>query len=353
MLDPNSNPSHGDTQPNPPTQRGLKNFPRWIPLLLVVVLLVTGTLGGYAAGMGKRYSAQNNALNTHISEQFKLGQQAFAAGQYDVAKLHYDFVMKNDPNYPGIQAAYTELLIKVAVTPSPDFTLTPTITATPDMRGAEEQFQSAWNLLKAGDWNGALRGLDSLRKIAPGYQTAQVDGLYYTALYQRGFSEIRPADCHNSNLNAGINDLTRAEHYGPLDSISDSLRTYARFYIAGSAYWDQDWKQAQEMFSQVMAAYPNLMDSNCTSASERWRQATIHYADQLADGGDVCGAEEQYNQAFSIGSPLNEEVYPRATQAHDDCSGSNGGGNTDVTPIETPTPGTETPTPNPTETPTP
>ena len=336
-----------DIQPNPVVRSGMKNLPRWLPLLILVGLIAIGLLGGYASGMGLRYSAENTVVTGQLADQFQLGKQACDAGQYEVCQKHYDYVMQKNPNYPGIQDAYKDLLYRMQTTPTLTFTPTPTITPTPDLRGADEQFKSAQDLMKAGDWDGVLSKLDSLRKIAPTYQTAVVDGMYYAALYQRGWAKIRPNDCQNTNLEAGINDLTMAEHFGPLDSVAVSLRIYARVYIAGSSFWDQDWKQAQEYFAQVMAAFPNMMDASCTTATERWRQATIKYAEQLANEGDACGAAEQYNSAFTVNSPDNEAYFPAATEASDQCSGNSGGG--EEPPTTTPTGETLTP---PVETPT-
>ena len=298
--------------------------------------------------MGQRYSAQKTQVSGQMLDQFNLGVQAFQAGQYQIAKKHFESVIQKDPNFPGVKAAYADLLIRMQTTPTLTLTPSPTITPTPDLRGAQEQFASAQDLLKTGDWDGTISKLDSLRKLDPTYQVAQVDGMYYTALYQLGLSKIVAQTCATINLEGGIYDLTMAEHFGPLDNTADGLRTYARLYIVGSSFWDQDWKQAQDYFAQVMAAYPSMRDASCTSAAERWRLATIKYADELAAKNDFCAAADQYTAAFSINSPQNGAVFPTATAVQDQCGGGGGGSSTDTsaaTPtVETPTPGGETPT---------
>jgi tetratricopeptide (TPR) repeat protein len=340
----------GGTRPNRVNAGEKKRFPRWLPVVIVVVLILTGILGGYGSGMGLRYSAQASVLNAQLAGQFILGQQAMEAGQYEVAKQHFEFIINQNPDYPGVKAAYADLLLRMQITPTLTQTSTPSFTPTNDLRSAEEQFKSAQDLLKSRDWDGTLRTLDSLRKIAPTYNTAQVDGMYYEALYQRGWSKLRPAKCSEANLEGGIYDLTMAERFGPLDTNAEVLRIYARLYIAGSSFWDQDWKQAQDYFAQVMAAFPTLMDASCDNAAERWRQATIKVADQLAAAGDYCGAEEQYAAAFSVNSPDNKAVYPTATAVMDACNGGNNTSGGEATPEFTPTGGTptlggETPTP--------
>ena len=345
------NKSLDDTQPNPIGPGGKKNFPRGLPILIALALVVVGILGGYGSGMGVRYAIEKTAVHGEVADQFERGQQAAAAGQYENAQQYFKYVIDHDPNYPGIKTAMADLLLRMQLTPTATYTQTAVVSPTADTRSQQEQFQNAQALLAAGKWNDALAALDSLRRSAPDYQTAQVDGMYYTALYQRAYYEVRPPDdCHNTNLNAAIIDYTQAEHFGPLDNVAKSLRTYARLYIAGSSYWDQDWKQAQDLFGQVKAAYPTLMDSSCMTATERWRQATIKYAQELADQGDMCRASDQYQAAFSVNSPDNQNYFPAATEAANQCQGSS---NPDVQPtVEAPTP-TLTPTAgSPAETPT-
>jgi hypothetical protein len=185
-----------------------------------------------------------------------------------------------------------------------------------------------------------------------------VDGMYYSALRQRGVQKIASA-CADVNLEGGIFDLTLAERFvgeGNLDSYAESLRTYARLYIVGASFWDQDWFQAQTFFAQVMAAYPNMTDSSCISATNRWVQATLNWADQLASSGSFCDADNMYATAFMVNSSYNATAYPVATDVRNKCAGDGGGGGGGGNGAsgggsETPTPTLEVVTP--TETPTP
>ena len=87
-----------DTQPRPVK----KNFPRWLAALIFLLLIVIGLLAGYGSGMGQRYDAQNTVVSGQLGEQFQLGQQAMAAGNYDLAKQYFEFIITTDSNYPGI-----------------------------------------------------------------------------------------------------------------------------------------------------------------------------------------------------------------------------------------------------------
>ncbi len=335
-----SDPELKDTQPNgtmpvekpdSPAPVIKKNFPRWLAALCVVALIAIGLLAGYGSGMGQRYAAQNTVVTGQLEEQFQLGKQAVDARNYELAKQYFDFILNKDSNFPGLQAAYTDLLLRMQVTPTPVFSPTPLVSPTPDLRAAEQIYNSALQLLNSSDWNGAITNLDSLRKAYPTYRTAEVDGMYYMALRQRGVGKITAA-CQDVNLEGGIYDLTLAEHFvgaKNLDSYAESLRTYARLYITASSFWDQDWVQAQNLFAQVMAAYPIMSDSSCMSATKRWIKATFARGDQLLAAGDACGANEQYDLAFTVNDPYIATAYATATEVNNRCNG--GGG-------ETPTP---------------
>ena len=237
--------------------------------------------------------------------------------------------------------------MQMQISPTPSVSPTPDFTATPDQRDAEEIYNTALQKINSSDWDAVIANLDALRKIDPTYQTAQVDGMYYMALRQRGVDKITAA-CKDANLEGGIYDLTLAEHFigtGNLDSVAKSLRTYARLYIIGASFWDQDWVQAQNFFAQVMTGYPNMTDSSCESATDRWIEATIHVAGQYLAAGDACSAKAQYATAFKVNNPFNATAFPTATKVANLC---NGGTKTVTrTPTSVGTPSeilTETPT---------
>jgi tetratricopeptide (TPR) repeat protein len=348
MSEPELNETQPDkvmdeTQPNSPAPVAKKNFPRWLVALFVLALIVIGFLGGYGSGMNQRYAAQDTVVTGQLAEQFQLGKQAMEAGNYEMAKQYFDGILNSDSSFPGIQAVYTDLMLRMQVTPTPVFSPTPLVSPTPDLRAADEIYNTALQYINTRDWNAALTNLDSLRKQFPEYRTAVVDGMYYTALRQRGVDRIAVA-CQDANLQGGINDITLAEHFvgtGNLDSYAESLRTYARLYIIASSFWDQDWRQAQDFFSQVMAGYPNMSDSSCKSATKRWYEATIKRAEQYLAAGDFCAAEEQFALAFTVGDPYNEIAFPTATQVTNQCNGDGGGGDNPTpegTPAIIPTP---------------
>jgi tetratricopeptide (TPR) repeat protein len=329
-----------DTQSSPAQEQSVpaarKKFPGWLIGLVLIVLIAVGILGGYTSGMNKRYAAKSTQDNGQYLEQYQLGVQAVNAGQYQVAKQHFEYIIKNYPDYPGVKSAYTDLLLHMMITPTVVPSDTPTVTSTPDTRSIDQIYADVTGLLSATDvnlcgrnWDDIITKLDSIRKDDITYHAANVDGMYYIALRNRGVCKIYPqssepnATCAdlNINLEGGIYDLTQAERFGPLDANAAALRTWARLYITGASFWDQDWTQAINYFNQVMANYPNLSDSSCTSATERFRQASLGYAQQLMNGGDYCGAEKQFEAIFAIDNPKNAAAYPTGTIAANVCNG--------------------------------
>jgi tetratricopeptide (TPR) repeat protein len=307
---------------------------RWIAIIGFLLLIGLGILAGYQSGLGQRRAAQSTQVFQQLDEQYQLGVQAMEDGRYELALQYLQFVVDHDPSYPGVQDKLTEVLVRMSVTASPTVTPTPAFTSTPDLRGVEEIFTRARQLMDASDWDGAISNLDSLRRADATYRAAEVDGMYFMSLRNRGVGKIIPPSqrCVDINLEGGIYDLTLAERFGPLDSYSESLRTWSRLYITGATFWELDWVQAMNYFAKIYPYYPNLMDVSCMTASERYRYATLKYIELIWSSGDYCTAQHMYDDLFlNIPSDKNATAYPTATQVWSYCA--NGGG-----PQPTPTP---------------
>jgi hypothetical protein len=329
-----------ETQPNPaglpPSPAARKKFPGWLVALILLVLVAIGILGGYRSGMSRRYSAEGTLAAGQLQQAFELGLQAMAKGQYVLARDQFDFIIGKDPDYPGVRDAYTQLIMKIQTTPTSTPTQTPTITPTPDTRSVDEIYANVVALMAEDnpdlcgrDWDGIINKLDSLRKADINFHTAEVDGMYFVSLRNRGECKIYPqryeanTNCADLgiNLEGGILDLTMAERFGPLDNDAAALRTWARLYNVGASFWDQDWVQAKGFFRQVMDYVPYLSDSSCTTATERWRQATIGYTKKLTSENDYCGAENQLTDLFNVDSPKNEAYKPVLETISRVCNG--------------------------------
>jgi len=92
-----------------------------------------------------------------------------------------------------------------------------------------------------------------------------------------------------------------------------------RLYLTGASFWEVDWAQASYFFEQVFPYYPGLRDASGMSARERFRFATLKFADQLVVAHDYCNAVSQYEKVTSLG--LDPTVEPTLQEARDLCAG--------------------------------
>lgn len=328
---------------------------RWfIPLGFVFLVLIAGVsaLGGYRSGIDQRTSLEATQVSQHIHEQFELGLQDLEAKRYDAARQRFEYVIRLDPNYPGVTDKLAAVLLELNTTATPTPVPTPTLTPTPDMRGVEDLFSQASEFLANSDWSNAIDTLLKLRKDDPDYQAVKVDAMLYVALRNRGVYKI----LNQADLEGGTYDLALAERFGLLDVEADNYRKWADFYVTGASFWELDWRQAAHHFGLIVQVAPNLRDASNMTARQRFLHATIKYADILAENGEYCLAQEQYEIALNSGA--DPSLQETATWAADRCSGGAGPDEgeapaeppAEATPTAPEQPGTEgTPTPEPAE----
>jgi tetratricopeptide (TPR) repeat protein len=285
-----------------------------------------------------------------LGEQFQFALVDIEFKRYDNAQQRLEFIIDNDPTFPGAQEKLTEVLVLKNV-PTP--TLTPSLTPTPDFSGAEQAFSRAQQLITAQDWPGAVGALDQMRKLDPNYQISLVDGMYYFALRNYGYDLITK----QGNLEGGIYQLALAERFGPLDRDSNGLREGARYYLIGASFWELDWEQAVFYFDQVYRGWSGLWDGTM-SATDRFHYASMRLGDQLLGQEKYCEAITQYQNAQAIAS-LDKVAHEGYERAYVICFPPTAVETPTATfstlPTETPTLGapipTDTETPSPTPTP--
>jgi hypothetical protein len=299
-----------DTQPIKP----IKKKTRWLSILIGILgfllLIGLGGFGGYTSGIGDRKAAEDSIISKQLSEQYSFALVDIEFKRYEAAVQRLEYIISKKSDYPGAREKLTEVLVLSSISsPTP----APTLTSTPDFSGAESAYQRAQQLIQTQDWGGALSALDIIRKLDPTYKTAQVDGMYYFALRNRGHALITK----EGNLEGGIYYLTLAERFGPLDNTSVQLREGARMYITGASFWELDWKQAYDYFSQVGAGWPSMWDGTMTAA-QRQQYAAMRYGDSLFAQQDYCRAYDQYQVASGLGS-LDAAAAKNANQAYQQC----------------------------------
>jgi hypothetical protein len=352
---------------NPPPLRAAsksgsrKKFPvvrflLWAVLFcgLVLFAIVLGGLIGAQSTAQNQHSTATAFLKTSLSEQFDLALQDITENRYEVARQRLEYVIAQDPSYPGVTEKMAEVMSVLYATATPTAPA-PTVTATPtrDLRPVEDLFKQAQSLVAAQKWTEAIDTLVSLRQADPAYQTAKLDGMLFISLRQRGVDKI----WKEGDLEGGIYDLALAARFGPLDVQANSSRELARLYVIGSSFWDVLPDQAITYFSQVAAAAPGLRDISGWTASARYREVLIQYGDQLAAKKDWCTAQQQYELALSMGADaaLQEKTRNAAIQCSPPTSTPTATGEFPTATLEpyvSPSP-TSTSGPNPTITNTP
>lgn len=314
MIESNNN--SGSTQPSkavqkPKTKRG-RTF--LLYALILIVILGIALYGGYQSGIGIRRDTRAQAMSQQLGEQFQNTIVDIEFGRYEIAKQRLEWIIDNDPNFPGAQEKLTEVLVQINLQENyvPP-TATPSLTSTPDFSGVQDAFARAQQLIAAQDWPGALSALDESRKLDPNYETSKVDGMYYFALRNRGYDLITK----EGNLEGGIYYITLAERFGILDVNANGVREGARYYILGASFWELNWEQTLFYFNQVFGGWPSLWDGTMT-ASERFRVASMRYGDEFFGQDKFCDAVAQYENAQRI-SPLDQLAQQNYNLAYVRC----------------------------------
>lgn len=305
----------------------LKKTPKLTKINLIWWLLVAyavaaflgmgllGAVGGVQAARIERGSTQVAERVRTLSEQYALGIQELQSGDYDLARQRFEYILTEDPGFPGAADKLAEVVqimsATATITPIPP---TSTPTPTPDMRPVEDLFANVKNLFIGGDWNGTIEMILALRKVAPMAHVTEVDGFLYRSLRNRGVLKITV----EGNLEGGIYDLSLAEQFGPLDAEALNYRELARYYMMGSGFWEVYPEQAVYYFGLVISALPSLRDGSGWTAAARYKAALVQWGDQLAKNGDWCSAQLKYELALSYGG--DGELQDIVEQAALNCS---------------------------------
>jgi tetratricopeptide (TPR) repeat protein len=336
-------PSNDQTPPgefdNGEAEAGKSKRALSLPLVIIIslsallLIAATSAVGGYFSGINERTNFEVTQVAQQLDEQYQLGLEDVQAKRYELARQRFEYVIKLNPNYPGVTEQLAMVLLEINTTATPTIVPTPTLTPTPDMRGAGELYSQSQLFLADGKWTEAIDTLLKLRKDEPDYQTIKVDSMLYVALRNRGVDRI----LRDGDLEGGTYDLALAEKFGPLDIEASNMRTWADLYKTGASFWGLDWGQSAYYFGQIIIVAPNLRDNTNMTAAERFRIATIKYGDFLASNKEWCLAQEQYDAAYSLGADPSLE--PTAAWAAKRCTNANEGNrnNQPPPPENTPT----------------
>jgi tetratricopeptide (TPR) repeat protein len=261
-----------------------------------LVMAVIGVAGGYRAAQYDKERTQVAGQVFSLAQQFQLGLQDMQEGRYDLAQQRFEYILYQDSSFPEAAEKLAQVIqIQSATTTPTAIPATHTPTPTRDLRPVDALFTTIQSFYAQGNWEGSVNAIIALRQADSQYRVAEVDGLLYRSLRNRGLIKIR----QDGNLEGGIYDLTLAERIGPLDVEAIAQRELARYYMMGSSFWEVYPEQAVYYFGLVASAAPSMRDATGWTAAARYRSALIQYGDQLARGGDWCNAQLQYELALS------------------------------------------------------
>lgn len=298
----------------------------WLHWLLSLAfgLIAAGLIGvslGYSSGVFQREKDLAFSITEDIQTQFELGLQDYAAGNYELAEQRFEYILEQNPNYPGVIDMLVEThlqtsksLIQATESNIPTSTAeVPTPVPTPDTRAVDELFQAAQGQLQNQDWTSLSQTIVSLRDIDPTYKVIEVDRMLFLALHFSGMDKI----LNKGNLEGGLYDLALVEKFAPLDKQARIYQEWARLYVIGASFWGVFPDKSVYYFSQLANAAPYLKDLSGIYAIDRYRLALIQYGDQLSKTEEWCLAVEQYDLAFTLGE--DQGLLPTATYVADLC----------------------------------
>jgi len=302
--------SEFETEPvenQPPEGKPRKGILRIVllGLLAIIILGGLGSLGGYWVAINDREAYQDTIISTEVADQFLLGLIAFDREQYEVARQHFEYILKIDPNNKAAADQLTKVILamnmsNVPPTERPTATLTPTL----DIRDQEELFAMALALRDQRNWDALLDTLDSLRIKAPEYKAVEIDGMYYVAYRNRGMQRIQ----QEGNLEGGIFDLNRAELFGLLDVEAQNYRNWASKYITGMSFWEVDWEQVVNYFGPLAISAPYLSDSNYFTAQDRLATAQVEVNLLVLAKARSRYTQDKWCEAYDLFSEASQYV---------------------------------------------
>ena len=287
-------------------------------LLALFLVSAASAAVGWSIGSGEYNATATMQAGLYMLDQYNLALADMEKGNLSLARQRLEFIFAQDPNFLDVQAQLVQVLLALGSSTEPVGgigLLSQTPTPTQDPRPKEELFAAAQALLSSHDWTGAIDTLLALRKADPNFHTADVDGMLFAALRNRGAQSILELGL----FEPGLYDFSLAEAFGPLDGQAENYRTWARLYLYGNAFWFAYPQDAAYYYGQVASLAPNLTDASGMSAFSRYWHSLIHWADQLAADEDWCGAYEQYLVANA--ARTDADLQAKANQAQSLCVG--------------------------------
>jgi len=269
-------------------------------LILAFVLAFYGLVVGLAVRQGnnRRLETQLTAQASQLARQMELAQEDYRKGSYPLVLTRLDWVLDNDPSYPGAAALYQQTQAELArqnATPTPTITSAPlaTITPTPtSIFNSVQELAEIRQLVQAETWLEAITRLVAFQTQFPDDNREETDRLLYEAYIGLGLETI-----YDEQVELGIYYLDQAEALGNLPIEVQDQRTWAKLYVTGIVFYQVNWDVSVYYFRQLCAAAPFFHD-----ACGKLYGSLLAYGDQFAAALDWCPAETAYREALTYGN---------------------------------------------------
>lgn len=304
--------------PRPPSRWRLASRLLGVFLLTLSFLLALYgaiTFIAWNRGQEMRVETARQELDTELLNQMNLAREDVGAGRYFLAQRRLQWVLAQDPAYPGADALFQQAQegLNLVLTPSPSPTpaepdSTPTPSPTPI--GGVDPVAELIRLRKVisdEQWPEAISGLTTLQSQFPNYERRETDSLLYQAYLNQGLS-LLPGD----QVELGLFYLSQAERLGDLPAAATDQRGWAELYLEAIAYYRVDWSASNYYFRDLCLAAPFFHD-----ACGKLYEGLVGQGDQSAAVGDWCPAYTLYSEARQHGN--DDTIGGKIAQARDGC----------------------------------
>jgi len=305
-------------------------------LILAVVVVALSGLTGWSQGLQVAQVGATATQQSEIQIQCDFIPAAVASGSVDLLQTRLEFLLTQTPMVdclityvPTATAVYLASLptntpeptATATLSPTPIPTITPTgaPTATPTIEATENPFGfdldallgEAQAQVDEEQWLDAVDTLDAIIAIDPTFRKGLVEQLLYQALTSQAQVYYRSGD----RLAEAIILTDRAEEFGDVGELNYE-RFLAGLYLDGVRNLELNNRRAVQLFTQIVVqqGLPNYQNSGTLLVD-----AYEGYGDDLAAGGDYCGAIQQYDAG--LGFSQRPSLVTKRNQAVSFCSG--------------------------------
>lgn len=295
-LNESAEAAEAETQPR---SRLLFRIIGIIVLSLAILLAVYGTvvLLAWDRGQSLQRESIKQTLEEELASQLALAKEDLQAGNYNLALRRMEWILEQDPDYPGIASLQAEARSALDVlslpTPKPLPESTPQVIETlPVDTEPARAYARLVELIEQEEWQPAVHAILAFQNGFPNFERRHTDSMLYEAYINSGQILL-----NGDQVELGLNYIAQAEKLGNLPSEVEDQRTWAEIYLLGIGYYGVDWGTAVYYFRDLCSAAPFYQN-----ACVKLHEALISHGDVYALNLDWCPAEDRYAEAYQLNS---------------------------------------------------